>query len=85
MQQNASDSEETASADQELSSQADELDRIVKELSAIVSGDTFKSNGIKAVEQKTAPQRTQQVRHSRQAQVSFASGKSDKMIPLDGC
>lgn len=68
VQQNASDSEETASAAQELSSQADELDKMVQELSAIVSGKTFKSNGMKVPEQKPAPKGTQQIGQTRKTQ-----------------
>ncbi|MFO7801523.1 MAG: methyl-accepting chemotaxis protein [Desulfovermiculus sp.] len=69
VQQNASDSEETASAAQELSSQAAELDIMIQELSAIVTGDTFKANGMQATEKRSAPlQGKQQTHQAKQIQ-----------------
>jgi methyl-accepting chemotaxis protein len=78
VQQNASDSEETASAAQELSSQADELDRMVQELSAIVSGNTFKSNGMKSPNQNAAPKGTQQINQTRKTQDSRQSSQKHR-------
>jgi len=92
VQQNSSDSEESASASEELSAQAKEMEKMVEELNALVGGhqnktakDENQSSSQASSKQKVALRSDQKAQNngSRHTKQSNYQAKPEQVIPLD--